>query len=134
MAAFRFLFLILVAFCLSAQPSWADSPCCDPASPFRPGEAYPETLATCDTMGHWAERAPKTDNRITLGIKGQITGVHTDGVMAYLLMCEPSEVQVMCVTYSANDLARGDVAVLGGGYSRLDGHHVVLDPCLASSE
>ena len=119
---------------LSAGPTSAESPCCDPDSPFRPGEAYPETLATCDTIGRWADQAPKTDDRITLGIEGRLTGVHTDGVMAYLLMCEPSEVQVMCVTYSANDLARGDVVVFGGGYSRLDDHHVVLDPCLASAE
>ena len=67
-------------------------------------------------------------------MKGQLTGVHSDGVMAYLLMCEPADVQVMCVTYSANDLTRGDVVVLGGGYSRMDGHHVVLDPCLASRD
>lgn len=43
--------------------------------------------------------------------------MHSDGVMAYLLMCEPDGVQVMCVTYSANSLKRGDVVVLGGGYS-----------------
>lgn len=60
--------------------------------------------------------------------------MHSDGVMANLLMCEPDEVQVMCVTYSANSLKRGDVVVLGGGYSRPDDHHVVLDPCLASRE
>ncbi|TCK30596.1 hypothetical protein EV667_0688 [Ancylobacter aquaticus] len=111
----------------------AEEGCCDPAGPFRPGEAYPETLATCDTLGHWADRAPKTDDRITLGIEGAITGVHSDGVMAYLLMCAPAQVQVMCVTYSANDLKRGDVMVFGGGYSRVDAHHVVLDPCLASA-
>ncbi|WP_244412750.1 hypothetical protein [Ancylobacter novellus] len=132
MAALRFW--LVSALVLSAQSSAADSSCCDPASPFRPGEAYPETLAGCDTLRRWADAAPRTDNRITLGIKGRLTGIHTDGVMAYLLMCEPADVQVMCVTYSANDLSRGDVVVFGGGYSRLDDHHVVLDPCLASRE
>ena len=132
MAAFRLI--LSITLILSAQPLSAGIPCCDPASPFRPGEAYPETLATCDTLSFWANRAPETDNRITVGIKGRLTGVHSDGVMAYLLMCEPTDVQVMCVTYKANDLARGDVVILGGGYSRVDEHHVVLDPCLASSE
>ncbi|WP_454684392.1 hypothetical protein [Ancylobacter moscoviensis] len=124
--------LLYMALVLSAPPSFAESACCDPESPFRPGEAYPETLASCETIRHWADRAPATDKRITLGIKGRLTGVHADGVMAYLLMCEPSEVQVMCVTYNANGLARGDEVVFGGGYGRLDAHHVVLDPCLAS--
>lgn len=132
MAASRYLFLLALLF--PSQSAFAERPCCDPESPFRAGEAYPETLATCETIGQWADRAPTTDNRITLGIKGQLTGVHTDGVLAYLLMCEPSQVQVMCATYSANDLARGDVVVFGGGYSRLDDHHVVLDPCLAAPE
>lgn len=118
-----------------AQPLAAqEGGCCDPASPFRPGEAYPDTLATCDTIRHWANRAPRTDDRVTLGIRGALTGLHTDGVMAYLLMCEPADVQVMCVTYSANDLKRGDAVVMGGGYRRLDDHHVVLDPCLASAD
>ncbi|MBS7544214.1 hypothetical protein KHC19_13990 [Ancylobacter oerskovii] len=109
-----------------------DEACCDPASPFRPGEAYPDTLATCETLRHWADRAPQTDDRITLGIHGALTGVHFDGVMAYLLMCDPAGVQVMCVTYGTNGRVPGDVVVFGGGYSRVDDHHVMLDPCLAS--
>ncbi|GLK72141.1 hypothetical protein GCM10017643_22570 [Ancylobacter dichloromethanicus] len=130
--AARFL-LALPAVLLAISPAPAAEPdCCDPAGPFRPGEAYAETLATCETLPHWADRAPNTGNRITLGIEGTLTGVHTDGVMAYLLMCEPAQVQVMCITYSANDLKPGDVVVFGGGYGRLDAHHVALDPCLAS--
>lgn len=129
-------FLLLSAsLALVAQPAASDDDdCCDPASPFRAGEAYPDELATCATLVHWAERAPKTDNRITLGIEGKLTGVHSDGVMAYLLMCEPAAVQVMCVTYSTNGHVPGDVVILGGGYSRVDDHHVMLDPCLASTE
>ena len=127
--------LLAAAFLLAAQPSSsAEEECCDPAGPFGLGEAYPETLATCETLRHWADRAPKTDDRITLGIKGKLTGVHFDGVMAYLLMCEPADIQVMCVTYGTNGRVRGDVVVFGGGYSRVDAHHVMLDPCLASVE
>lgn len=104
-------FLLLSAsLALVPQPAAADDDGrCDSAGPFRAGEAYPEELATCETLVHWAERAPKTDNRVTLGIKGKLTGVHSDGVMAYLLMCEPAAVQVMCVTYSTNGHVAGDV-------------------------
>ncbi|MCB4769940.1 hypothetical protein LGR54_15075 [Ancylobacter sp. Lp-2] len=126
--------LTAMFFAAAALPLSAEGGCCDPASPFRPGEAYPETLATCETLPHWADRAPATDDRITLGLKGKLTGVHSDGVMAYLLMCEPAAVQVMCVTYGTNGLAPGDSVVFGGGYSRVDAHHVMLDPCLASVE
>lgn len=85
-------FLLLSAtLALVAQTAASDDDdCCNPASPFKAGEAYPDELAACETLVHWAERAPKTDSRITLGIKGKLTGVHSDGVMAYLPMCEPA--------------------------------------------
>ena len=62
--------------------------CCDPAGPFRPGEGYAETPATCATIGSWVERAPAVDARITLTIRGKLVHVQSDGALAYLIMCE----------------------------------------------
>lgn len=108
--------------------------CCDPESPFREGEQYPDVPATCQNIGSWADRAPQTDNRISLGISGKLSEVHSDGVLAYLIMCEPSGTQVMCVTCNTNGLEPGDVVVFGGGYSRLEQKRILLDPCLASRD
>jgi hypothetical protein len=48
-------------------------------------------------------------NRLwSLGITGKLKAVTFDGTLAYLLMCEPPGVQVMCVTYSTNGLEAGD--------------------------
>lgn len=104
--------------------------CCDPESPFGLGEAFPEIPATCETIGGWIDRAPEIDARITMTIVGPVTEVHWDGSLAYLLMCEQTSVQVMCVTYSTNDLEPGDVVLLAGGYSRVGEKQVLLDPCL----
>jgi hypothetical protein len=108
--------------------------CCDPAGPFRPGEAYAEEPATCETIGDWIERAPEVDRRITLTVSGALSAVESDGVLAYLIMCPEPGVQVMCVAYSANDMRPGDVVMFGGGYSRVGEKQVMLDPCLASRE
>lgn len=43
---------------------------------------------------------------------------------------ERENVQVICVTYSTNDLERGDVVLLAGGYSRIDDQEIMLDRCL----
>lgn len=116
----------LIAACGNA---WAEA-CCDPASPFVLGEAFPETPATCETVGDWVNRAPQIDARISFTIVGPVAEVHFDGALAYLIMCEPAGVQVMCVTYSTNDLEPGDTVMLAGGYSRVGEKQVMLDPCL----
>ena len=106
--------------------------CCDPASPFREGEGWAEQPATCENIGYWADRAPTTDARISLAIKGRLHKVD-GGVLAYLEMCSPKGVQVVCVTYETNGMKPGDVVEFGGGYRRSGPKQVVLDPCLAAS-
>jgi hypothetical protein len=116
----------------TAQPRAQD--CCDPAGPFTLGEDYPEKPATCETIAQWMPRAPKLDARISLGIVGKLAAVNFDGALAYLVMCEPSGVQVMCITYSTNGLKPGDSVLFAGGYRQAGERQIVLDPCLASSE
>ena len=106
--------------------------CCDPKGPFTLGEEYPETPATCETIKYWADRAPRTEDRISLGIEGKLKAVKFDGTLAYLLMCESPGVQVVCVTYSTNGLGPGDVVLFAGGYRRVGERQIILDPCLAS--
>jgi hypothetical protein len=118
---------------ISAPPSRAEN-CCDPNGPFAVGEEYPEKPATCETIEYWANRAPNTEARISLGINGRLTMVRFNGVLAYLVMCELPGVQVMCVTYSTNGLEPGETALFAGGYTRIAEKRIVLDPCLASRE
>ena len=105
--------------------------CCDPAGPFRPGEGYAETPATCATIGNWVERAPAVDARITLSVRGKLVHVQSDGALAYLIMCEEGGMQVMCVTYQTNGMKAGDEVLFAGGYARVGEKQVMLDPCLA---
>ncbi|WP_156386515.1 hypothetical protein [Aureimonas sp. Leaf454] len=103
----------------------------DPASPFRLGEGYPETPATCETIRHWVNQAPDYDGRISMTIVGSIVESHWDGALAYLVMCAPTGVQVMCVTYAPRDAAPDVSVMMAGGYQRIDENKVMLDPCLA---
>lgn len=98
------------------------------------GEAYPETSATCETVKHWIDKAPQIDARVTFAIVGELVAAEWDGALAYLIMCEESGVQVMCVTYSKDGRDVGDTVLFGGGYSRVGERHILLDPCLASPE
>lgn len=124
--------LLLAAFALSAGPASAQE-CCDPAGPFRTGEAYADEPATCGTVAGWIDRAPAYDGRITMSIRGALSAVETDGTLAYLVMCEAPGVRVLCVTYSTNGMQPGDVVLFGGGYSRVYETRVMLDPCLAGA-
>lgn len=101
-------------------------------SPFRMGEAYPEVPATCDTIKQWINHAPDTNDRVSLGIVGEISSIDWDGALAYLVMCKEGGVQVMCVTYSKDGVDVGDKVLFGGGYSRVGEAQIMLDPCLAS--
>lgn len=105
--------------------------CCDPAGPFRTGEAAADEPATCDTIGYWMERVPAYDGRLTVSIQGVLSAVETDGTLAYLVMCEAPGVRVMCVTYSTNGMQPGDFVAFGGGYAPVDETRMMLDPCLA---
>lgn len=106
--------------------------CCDPAGPFAPGEGHIAHPATCETVAAWIERAPETPGRISMAIRGELTAIGADDAVAYLIMCRPSGIQVMCVTYDTGDFKAGDVAVFAGGFSRAGDRQIMLDPCLAS--
>jgi hypothetical protein len=101
-------------------------------SPFSYGEDIPDLTATCEDMRNWASKAPKTDVRISLAIKGELSRVHADDALVYLTMCAEPNPKVMCVTYRRNGMSAGDVVTFAGGYRQLDAERIVLDPCLAS--
>lgn len=119
-----FPFLMAWAWCsmASAEPVFDDK------GPFRPGEGF-GTAATCETLPDWIERAPDYEGRISMVIEGSIVESHWDGALAYLIMCQPEQVQVMCVTYQPKEVT-GEPILLAGGYSRVDERKVILDPCL----
>ncbi|RCW27555.1 hypothetical protein DFR48_10238 [Ciceribacter lividus] len=106
----------------------------DPEGPFRMGEGYADRPATCETVKRWIVHAPATDDRITLTITGRLAAVQWDGTLAYLVMCEEKDVQVMCVTYGKEGRHVGDTVLFAGGYARYGARRIMLDPCLASSE
>lgn len=117
---------------LAAAPTLRASDCCDPASPFREGEGYADTPATCENLRHWAERAPTTNDRVSMTVQGKLSGVHSNGMLAYIEMCDPKGLRVVCVTYETNGMQAGDVVTFGGGFARSNKEWVILDPCLAS--
>lgn len=123
---------LAAALAASTLPAPAQD-CCDPAGPFRKGEAYADQPATCETIGDWIDRVPDYDGRLTMSIRGALSAVETDGTLAYLIMCDAPGVRVLCVTYSTNDMQPGDVVLFGGGYAPVDESRVMLDPCLAGS-
>jgi hypothetical protein len=100
-------------------------------SPFTLGEAYPEVAATCETVKYWIDHAPDTESRVSFAIKGELVAAEWDGALAYLIMCNEADVQVLCVTYSKDDRDVGDTVLFGGGYSRVGERQIMLDPCLA---
>lgn len=100
-------------------------------SPFVLGEAYPETPATCGTVEHWIDKAPDIAARVSFAIVGKLTMVEWDGALAYLVMCQEGQVQVLCVTYSRDGRNVGDTVFFGGGFTRAGERQIMLDPCLA---
>jgi len=103
-----------------------------PNSPFMLGEAYPGRSATCETVKHWIDKAPQIDARITFAIEGNLVAAEWDGALAYLVMCDETGVQVMCITYSKDGRNVGDRVLFAGGYQRVGELRIMLDPCLAS--
>jgi hypothetical protein len=103
-------------------------------SPFTLGEAYPEVAATCETVKYWIDHAPDTEDRVSFAIRGELVAAEWDGALAYLIICDEADVQVLCVTYSKDDRDVGDTVLFGGGYSRVGERQIMLDPCLASLE
>jgi hypothetical protein len=125
---------LLLAALLLAPSLLRASDCCDPESPFREGEGIADKAATCEDIAHWADRAPTTDARITLSIRGKLTAVHWTGAIALLVMCDEKVMQVVCVTYETNEMRAGEVVSFAGGYGRRAEKQIFMDPCLASRE
>jgi len=122
---------LAIAFlvCAAGPATTQDAPHFPEEGPFRQGEGF-GTPATCDTIGDWIDRVPAYDGRISMVISGTLQDSHWDGALAYLIMCEPEDVQVMCVTYHESEVD-GQTVLLAGGFNRLDDRRIVLDPCLA---
>ena len=102
-------------------------PVIPPDSPFRVGEGF-GTPATCETLPDWVDRVPAYDGRLSMVVEGTVTEAHWDGVLAYLVICAPEEIQVMCVTYEPTPV--GTPVQFAGGYARVGERQVMLDPCL----
>lgn len=103
----------------------------------RPAFSQPEQPAkpaSCEDIAAQLPDSVPRDSRVDMAIAGSVTLIQTDGALWYVAICADPGVRVLCVTYSANDLKLGDKVVLRGGYSRQDRRHVLLDPCLASTE
>lgn len=116
--------IILYASCALAiaQPVFEED------GPFREAEGF-GTPATCETIDDWIDRVPDYDGRITMVMKGAVEESHWDGALAYLVMCKPEGIQVMCVTYAERE-ASPQIVLFAGGYSRIGERQIVLDPCL----
>lgn len=120
---------IPIAVVLSVACAFAVAqPVFDEDGPFRSGEDF-GTPATCETIGDWIDRAPDYDGRVTMVMKGSITESQWDGALAYLIMCEPKDIQIMCVTYAARE-ASSEIVLFAGGYRRVGERQIMLDPCL----
>lgn len=104
----------------------------DPDGPFVEGEAMPRRPASCETLPDWIDRVPAHDGRISMAIEGVVRESHWDGVLAYLVMCGPDQVQVLCVTYHPLEGDPARPVTLAGGFNLGGERQVVLDPCLAS--
>ena len=109
----------------------AEEPIFDPAGPFRIGEGFADTPASCDTLENWIAHAPTYDGRFSMTVVGPVVSSHWDGALAFLTMCDPSGPQVICVTYAPHKVDPETPVLLAGGYQQVDEKVVLLDPCLA---
>jgi hypothetical protein len=126
------LALVFMSYLILMPTRVGATDCCDPKSPFREGEGWAEKAASCETIAYWADRAPTTSARFSLAIRGKLSAVTSDSALAYLVMCDPPGLQVICVTYQTNGMTAGEVVEFGGGYQRTNAKQIVMDPCLAS--
>jgi hypothetical protein len=108
----------------------------DDAFAGRPGlaeaESEPAAIAKCESLHASLAGFRPPQRRVDLWVSGQLTLVHSDGVLWYLAICSSPRIRVLCVTYSDNGMKLGESVTLRGAYRAVDDLHVVLDPCLAS--
>jgi hypothetical protein len=99
---------------------------------FSLGDQSAPAIAGCSEVRPMSAGLDYPGYRIDLSVIGEITSIRTDGVLWYVTMCNLPDVRLMCVTYKSNDMKVGDRVNIKGGYSPVDGNHVMLDPCLAN--
>jgi hypothetical protein len=125
--------LALVALAIAiAAASTAGSQEASPKAPFADADMQPASRARCADLRRLTEGVETGAKRIDLAVEGELTIIHSDGVLTYLGLCRSPEPQVLCVTYSDNGMKLSNRVTLAGGYSRPDADHILLDPCLAS--
>ncbi len=124
-ALFGLPFILGLPISVQAEPYF------DPEGPFVQGEGFPAVPATCETVRDWIDRVPDYDGRISMSITGTLEESQWDGALAYLIMCPPDEVQVMCVTYYPFEGDPADRLMFAGGFRRVGERQIMLDPCLA---
>ena len=91
----------------------------------------PSFRSTCqDLRASVRKLNPNPDDYFTIEVVGTLPDVHSDGVLAYMLMCSSPDPQVLCVTYSTSGRKKGDSVILAGTYSQRGPDHIMLDPCL----
>jgi hypothetical protein len=100
--------------------------------PFAGADMKSASQARCEELRKATRAVEAGPTRVDLSVVGTLTFVHHDGTLAYLGLCSPPDVRVLCITYQTNGLKIGDVVMVAGGYGRPDADHIVLDPCLAS--
>ncbi len=111
-------------------PAWSQETA--PKTPFADADMQPAFRARCEDLHRLTDGVKTSAKRIDLAVEGELTVVHSDGVLTYLGLCRPPDPRVLCVTYRDNGMKPGDRVALAGGYGRPDGEHILLDPCLAS--
>jgi hypothetical protein len=99
---------------------------------FSAGDQPATSWAGCSEVRAMSAALPATEARIDLSVTGKLTSIRTDGVLWYLTLCSSPDVRILCVAYSQNGMKPGDTVFAKGGYARVDPHHALLDPCLAS--
>jgi hypothetical protein len=91
----------------------------------------PTFMAACDELSaRIAAHGIDDDDYVVIDVVGEVTLAETDGVVAYLGMCEPPAPRVLCITYSLEGIQPGDRVILSGAYARPGPEAVRLDPCL----
>jgi hypothetical protein len=99
---------------------------------FSLGDQPAPSIAACNEVRPMSAGLDYPGYRIDLSVIGEITSIRSDGVLWYVTMCNLPDVRLMCVTYKSNDMKVGDRVNIKGGYNRVDGNHIMLDPCLAN--
>lgn len=103
-----------------------------PAAPVQTvAQPAPSFLAKCGELRKAVGNLrQKDDELVTIEVEGELTTVKSDGALVYLLMCQPPDPMVLCVTYETNGRKAGDRVILTGSYSQRGPNHILLDPCL----